>query len=176
MDNNIFSVPFLFLLAHSLCVVNQSIDRSISRSVETQLKNQKEQGAGTSFISNRGKTTAQETIKSRKSSSNHIHLSVMASFHLKLCGGHFDQGGGQGLLGEVITSGVKLRLGDGDGLDDVVVDDHGKTLAPADDTDRGRTFMGHLQVEGLGEGTRWVTHHGNDGSGSSLVSFPSLLS
>jgi hypothetical protein len=86
---------------------------------------------------------------------------------------HFDQSGCQSLLGKVVTSRVELRLGHVDSFDYTVVDQHGPTFASADNSDTDGTGMGHFHVTSGGESTRWVSQHGNDGSCSSLILFPS---
>ena len=73
-----------------------------------------------------------------------------------------------------ITRRIVVVLGDGEPLHLTVVDDHGMTLAAADDTDGGWSRVGHLHIELLGELGGRVAHEADVGSLNLLVLAPSL--
>ena len=72
--------------------------------------------------------------------------------------GHFDQGGSQCLFWEIITGRVDFRFGNCHACDNIVLDDHSKSLTTVDETLGSRTIVCELHVAGLGEFTVRIGH------------------
>mmetsp|Transcript_3013 Transcript_3013/g.4551 ORF Transcript_3013/g.4551 Transcript_3013/m.4551 type:complete len:211 (-) Transcript_3013:6-638(-) len=81
---------------------------------------------------------------------------------------------GEGSRRIIITGGIIGTLAYDNGLDFSFDGVDGETLAPSDDSDRGRTGVGHLHIESLGELCCWVGKEGYHGLTNALV-FPPCL-
>mmetsp|Transcript_117433 Transcript_117433/g.332744 ORF Transcript_117433/g.332744 Transcript_117433/m.332744 type:complete len:230 (+) Transcript_117433:478-1167(+) len=73
-----------------------------------------------------------------------------------------------------IARRVVLGLGDVDGLDDAVVDEHREALAPRVAEHRHRARVVEAQAQRLGELTAWVAEEGDHGAFDVLVRGPGL--
>jgi len=73
-----------------------------------------------------------------------------------------------------ISGGIIRSFAHTNSLDVTVDSMNGKSLASPNDTNGGRSWMGHFHVEGLGEGSSWVSYKGDHGLFDSLVSRPCL--
>jgi len=82
-------------------------------------------------------------------------------------------GRGTRILREGISRWIILGFTDGNVLNFSVFGVNGVTLATSDDTDRGRTGMGHLNIKSLAEFTSGITHEFDHGSFDTLVNTPS---
>lgn len=99
---------------------------------------------------------------------NHFYLATLLSFD------YLQHGLGEGSRRIVVTSGIIGSLTDNGGLDLLVVNMEGETLAPTDDSDGRWTGVGHFHTQSLGKSRSWIGYECDHGSFNSLVLAPCL--